>query len=166
MRKEGLLALIALVARWCVGAWFIYLGLSKAMHPVEFLKLVRQYQIVSNPLMLNSIAAFLPWFEVFCGTLLVAGIAVRGSALVSLGLLVAFTVAVLKRGLAIVALQRLPLCAVKFDCGCGTGEVFICHKFIENGFLIVLLALLTMWPSGLLCLRFSLLRAPTSFHLS
>ena len=23
-------------------------------------------------------------------------------------------------------------CDVKFDCGCGTGEVFICHKMLEN----------------------------------
>ena len=34
------------------------------------------------PVLLNSIAAALPWFEVVCGGLLLAGVAVRGSALI------------------------------------------------------------------------------------
>src|SRR5262245_22873077 len=102
------LALLSSFARWGLGAWFIYRGFNKALHPVEFLKLVRQYQMVNQPLALNCIAALLPWFEMFCGILLVAGIAVRGSALMSLGMLVVFTFAVLNRALAIVAVQRLP----------------------------------------------------------
>jgi uncharacterized membrane protein YphA (DoxX/SURF4 family) len=148
-------ALVALLARWALGAWFIYLGLNKALHPVEFLKLVRQYQMVANPVVLNSIAALLPWFEVFCGVLLVAGVAVRGTALLSLGMLGGFTFAVLKRALAIVAANGIPFCAVKFDCGCGTGEVLICHKLLENSLLILLSGLLTAWPRGPFCLRFS-----------
>ena len=32
----------AVLARWLLGAVFLYLGLNKALHPVEFLKLVRQ----------------------------------------------------------------------------------------------------------------------------
>ena len=58
-----------------------HMGLNKALHPEAFLKLVRQYELVQSPLMLNLIAAGLPWFEVFCGVLLVLGLAVRGSAL-------------------------------------------------------------------------------------
>jgi uncharacterized membrane protein YphA (DoxX/SURF4 family) len=149
------LALAAVLARWGLGFWFIYLGLTKAAHPVDFLKLVRQYQMVASPVLLNSITAFLPWFEVFCGILLVAGIAVRGTALASFSLLVTFTLIVLKRALAIAATQGLHFCAVKFDCGCGTGEVLICHKLLENGLLILLSAWLTAWPTGLLCLRFT-----------
>ena len=73
--------LVAVLTRWLLGILFLYMGLNKALHPVEFLKLVRQYELVQDPLLLNSIAAALPWFEVFCGLLLVAGVGVRGSAL-------------------------------------------------------------------------------------
>ena len=158
--ERGAVVLLATLARWILGAWFVYLGLNKALHPVEFLKLVRQYQMVSHPLLLNSIAAFLPWFEVFCGCLLVVGVAVRGSALLSLAMLVPFTALVLKRALGVAAEQGLPFCAVKFDCGCGTGEVVICHKLIENGLLVLLSAWLMAWPRGRFCLRFSLLPNP------
>ena len=39
-------------------------------------KLVRQYDVVHDTLLLNSIASALPWFELMCGGLLVAGVAV------------------------------------------------------------------------------------------
>ena len=129
----------AVAARWLVGGLFIYMGMNKALHPVEFLKLVRQYDVVQTPWLLNAIAATLPWFEVFCGALLLAGIAVRGSALVLMAMLVPFTVLVFRRALVLQAALAIPFCAVKFDCGCGTGEVFICHKLLEN-FLLLLLS--------------------------
>src|ERR1041385_2534260 len=112
---------VALLARWLLGALFVYLGLTKALHPVEFLKLVRQYEMVSSPVLLNSIAGALPWFEVFCGLLLVAGVAVRGSALISLLMLAPFTLVIFRRALAIADLQHIAFCAVRFDCGCGGG---------------------------------------------
>ena len=37
---------------------------------------------------MNALATMLPWFEVFCGVLLVLGIAVRGTALLLAGMLV------------------------------------------------------------------------------
>ena len=33
---------LAVLARWLLGGLFLYMGLNKALHPVEFLKLVRQ----------------------------------------------------------------------------------------------------------------------------
>jgi uncharacterized membrane protein YphA (DoxX/SURF4 family) len=129
------------MARWLVGGMFIYMGLSKALDPVDFLKLVRQYEIVENPFLLNSIAVLLPWFEVFCGLLLLVGVAVRGTALVVVMMLVPFTFIVLDRALAIHAAQDIPFCAVKFDCGCGAGEVFICRKLTEN----IALLTLSIW---------------------
>ncbi len=146
----------AIVARWFLGGLFIYMGLSKAMHPVEFLKLVRQYEMVGSPFALNTIAALLPWFEIVCGALLVAGIAVRGTALMMLGMLIPFTLIVLRRALALAAERSLPFCAIKFDCGCGTGEVVICSKLLQNSGLIILAGWLLASRARKLCLRFGL----------
>jgi len=134
----SVLDLVAVAARWLLAGVFIYMGLSKALHPEDFLKLVNQYDLVSSPFLLNAIASALPWFEVFCGLLLLLGVAVRGAALMLVAMLIPFTLAVIKRALAIAGAKSLAFCAVKFDCGCGNGEVFICHKIIENCLLILL----------------------------
>lgn len=134
----------AILARCLLGALFIYMGLSKALHPVEFLKLVRQYDLTENPWLLNSIAALLPWFEIFCGLLLVAGVAVRGTSLLVVAMLVPFTWAVFNRALAIHSVRAIAFCAIKFDCGCGNGEVLICRKLAENALLILLAAWLVV----------------------
>lgn len=141
----------ALPARWILGAVFIYTGLNKALHPVDFLKLVHQYDVVQIPFLLNLIASCLPWFEVFCGLLLLLGVAVRGSALVLAGLLVPFTALILKRALDIHHAGGIPFCAIKFDCGCGTGEVLICRKLVENGALTLLSIALAVQRKHRLC---------------
>jgi hypothetical protein len=120
----------------------MYMGWNKAMHPEAFLKLIRQYDLTNNSFLLNSVAAGLPWFEIFCGLLLVLGIGARASALLVLGMLVPFTVIVLRRALAIADLQHIALCAVRFDCGCGSGEVLICRKLVENAVLMLLAGLI------------------------
>jgi uncharacterized membrane protein YphA (DoxX/SURF4 family) len=155
----------AVVARWWLGGVFVFMGMHKALpHPEAFLKLVRQYDIVTNPFLLNSIGAALPWFEVFCGLLLLAGIAVRGAALNIVVMLVPFTLMVLKRALVIAAASGIPFCAVRFDCGCGAGEVYICNKLVENTVLLLMAAWLLTGRGRPLCLRFSLFRekAPAS----
>lgn len=147
------------LARWVLGGLYVYMGLSKALDPVEFLKLVRQYRLVSDPLALNLIAAVLPWFEVCCGLLLVLGVAVRGAALVSALMLPPFTALVLRRALELQAAAGLPFCAIKFDCGCGAGEVFICWKLAENTLLFALSVWLVLSASGTWCLRHGLFAA-------
>jgi len=104
--------MLAVLGRWALGLLFIYMGWKKAMHPADFLTLVRQYEMVSNHVVLNIIAATLPWFEVFCGLLLIAGIAVRGTAVMLLAMLIPFTLIVLKRALAIASAQHLSFCLV------------------------------------------------------
>jgi uncharacterized membrane protein YphA (DoxX/SURF4 family) len=154
------------LARWFLGGMFLYMGLSKAMHPVEFLKLVRQYDLLHHHLLLNVVASALPWFEIFCGLLLLLGVAVRGAAVMLVAMLIPFSVAVLMRALAIHEAGSLPFCAIKFDCGCGAGEVFICRKLAENVFLTILSATLIFWRSHRLCLRHSLLRTfPAGEHI-
>ena len=132
---------LAVLGRCLLGAAFLYMGLNKALHPVEFLKLIRQYDVLQHPLLLNGAAATLPWFEMFCGLLIVLGVAVRGAAMMLLAMLVPFTVLVLQRALALHEAGGVPFCAIKFDCGCGAGEVLICRKLAEN----LLLTALSVW---------------------
>jgi uncharacterized membrane protein YphA (DoxX/SURF4 family) len=155
--KRIALNLFTVLGRWVLGAFFLYAGLSKALHAVDFLKLVRQYDLVHSSWLLNSIAAALPWFETFCGLLLLAGVAVRGTALILALMLVPFTVLVFHRALAIQSALAIPFCMVKFDCGCGTGAVFICRKLLENLALIFLAGWLLAGYGRQFCLRFSLL---------
>ena len=150
------LDLLTVPARWFLGGLFVYMGMAKALQPVEFLKLVHQYELVQTPALLNFIAAALPWFEIFCGLLLLAGIAVRGSALLLVLMLVPFTIVVLRRALAIHTARAIPLCAVKFDCGCGNGEVWICRKLMENSLLILLALWLLAGRGRRFCLRYQL----------
>jgi len=145
------------VGRWALGALFVYLGSTKALHPEAFLKLLRQYELTNSWFLLNSIAAGLPWFEVFCGLLLLAGVAVRGTALLLLAMLIPFTVVVLHRALAIAGLAHIAFCAVRFDCGCGSGEVLICRKLAENVLLILATCGLIIGLGRPLAARFSLL---------
>src|SRR4051812_26473337 len=64
---------LMLGARLILGAVFVYLGLTKALDPVGFLKLLRQFDLLPGHLMLNLVAAVLPWCEVLCGLLLLLG---------------------------------------------------------------------------------------------
>jgi uncharacterized membrane protein YphA (DoxX/SURF4 family) len=150
---------MSIAARWVLGGLFLYMGLSKALHPVEFLKLVRQYDLLHNHLLLNLVASTLPWFEIFCGLLLLLGVAVRGAAVMLVVMLVPFTGAVLMRALAIYGAGGVSFCAIKFDCGCGAGEVFICGKLAENVLLALLSVALIFWHSHRLCLKHALFRS-------
>ena len=152
----------AVLARWLLAAVFLYMGLSKALHPVDFLKLLRQYDLVQSPLLLNSMAAALPWFEVFCGLLLLAGVAVRGTALTLVVMLVPFTGLVLHRALLLQSALAIPFCAVKFDCGCGTGAEFICRKLLENVLLMLLSGWLLFGHGRRFSLRFNLIKSAAS----
>ena len=159
-RKRAVVDTFTVLARWLLGAAFLYLGLNKGLHPVDFLKLMQQYDITQNTLLLNCIAVGLPWFEVFCGLLLLAGIAVRGTALTLLLMLVPFTLLVLHQALLLQTAQNIPFCAVKFDCGCGTGAEFICRKLLENILLVLLSGWLLVGRGRQFSLRFSLLKPP------
>lgn len=129
---------IVVSARVFLGAVFIYLGAVKAADPVTFLKLVRAFGVVASAPSLNLVAAILPWLEIFCGVLLVLGLKARAAALLQAGLLVGFTALVTLRAVAIHQAGGVPFCAIRFDCGCGTGEVLICMKLLENLGLITL----------------------------
>ena len=158
-RTRRALDWITVLGRWFLGAYFIQMGVTKILDPVLFLKLLRQYQFITSPLLMNSIAAALPWFEIVCGLLLVLGVAVRGAALNIVAMLIPFTFVVTRRAIAVAAAQGLPFCAVRFDCGCGGGEVVICQKLVENACLIFLACWLLSGRGRQLAARFSLFGA-------
>ena len=86
---------LVFIIRILIGGMFVYLGWTKTQDPVAFLKTIREFDILQSPWQMNVVASWLPWFEVWCGFLLVFGIGVRASA-VSLGaLLIAFTAMIL-----------------------------------------------------------------------
>ena len=155
-QKNALLDYGGVLGRWLLGGLFVYMGWSKAMHPEAFLKLLRQYDLTTQPVLLNSIAGALPWFELFCGLLLIAGVAVRGTALLLVLMLVPFSVVVLHRALGVASLDHIALCAVHFDCGCGAGDVFICRKLLDNAFLVALACWLIAGFGRPLSARFTL----------
>lgn len=150
--REGAGALLRVV----IGVLLVYLGLGKAWDPVQFLKLVREYELVTAPAPLSALAGLLPWLEVFLGLMLVCGIAVRGTALVTLALLLPFTAAVLARALTLQASLGIPFCAVRFDCGCGLGEVWICAKLAENTLLTAAAVALVAGAGSRWCARYRL----------
>ena len=53
-------------------------------------------------------------------------------------MLLAFYPPLLIRAFDIYHQTGMPFCDVRFDCGCGTGEVFICSKLAENTVLVLL----------------------------
>src|SRR5207247_8808433 len=109
--------------------------------------------VLHHYLLLNLTASLLPWLEVFCGVLLLLGVAVRGVALMLVAMLIPFTIMVLLRALHLQEANHLPFCAIKFDCGCGAGEVFICRKLGEMTLLVLASTGLIFWMHHALCLQ-------------
>ena len=146
LRRADNSGLPGLIARLVLAVMFIYTGFNKAVAPYEFLKMLNQYALFSHDhyKWMNAVAITLPWLEVFCGVLLLGGIAVRGTALVLVGMLVPFTIVVTLRALHVQKVEQIAFCAIKFDCGCGTGAINICRKLVENS-VLMLLSLMLLW---------------------
>lgn len=105
MRSEntGRWDLLHLLLRVFLGALFVYASWDKLLNPEAFAWMVYNYKILP-PFMVNLAAVILPWTEMICGLLLIAGLLTRGSALTIDCLLFIFIVALgfnLYRGLDI-----------------------------------------------------------------
>lgn len=104
------MAWIGFAARLLVGGVWIVAGVLKLPDPASSVRAVRAYQLLPETVV-PAIGYVLPILEVLVGVLLVAGLLVRVSAVVSAVLFVAFVVgisAAWARGLQI-------------DCGCFGG---------------------------------------------
>ena len=147
-RPVGGLDWLRLLLRLVLGGVFLFLGLQKAIDPVAFLKALREYDFTSTPWLLNSVAALLPWVEVVFGSLLILGVWVRATSILLAILVVSFSVVIADRAFAIYEAQSLAFCAIQFDCGCGTGVVYVCRKLAENGLLGIGAIVLTLTRPG------------------
>jgi putative oxidoreductase len=103
IRNKPLLLLFRVV----LGGLFIYAGVVKVGHPLDFAQDIRNYRLVGQSLSFVA-AVVLPWLEILAGAFLIAGIWIRGAALVITGLLVFFIV------LTLVTMAR----GLDIDCGC------------------------------------------------
>jgi putative oxidoreductase len=103
VRNRHVLFLFRLIA----GGVFVWSGLLKAVHPLDFAQSVANYRLFPPWLSLAAGLA-LPWVEVVAGALLAAGLLRRAAALVVSGLLGFFIILV-----AVTMLRGLDL-----SCGC------------------------------------------------
>ena len=143
-----------LLARIILAATFLYMGSMKVGEPFEFLKGIRQYQMLPETpaIYLNATAIVLPWLEIIAGVALLIGLRFRGAAAAIALMLLVFTPAILIRGLHILSEKGGSFFEVVFDCGCGTGPVTIWTKLLGNVGLFILAMLALVSRSRKLCL--------------
>lgn len=133
---------IGLAARLLVGGVWLAAGVLKLPDPAESVRAVRAYQILPETLV-PAIGYGLPILEVAIGALLILGIAVRVSAVISACLLAAYIIGIASawsRGLQI-------------DCGCfgGGGEIASAdtrypQEIARDVGLTALAVALALWP--------------------
>jgi hypothetical protein len=90
-----------------LGTVFIVASIDKIVVPAAFAESILAYRIVPYAFV-NLVALLIPWVELVCGVLLVAGVRVRPSAVILSALLSVFILAIIS------ALVR----ELKIDCGC------------------------------------------------
>jgi uncharacterized membrane protein YphA (DoxX/SURF4 family) len=128
------------VARLVLALVMIRFAWPKIVDPLDFLKVLRNYHIIPEEpaIYLNLIALCLPWIELVGSLLILIGLWRRAASALFALLLTSFTVAVLYRAMHMYGEVGGAFCDIKFDCGCGMGEVYICTKLLENLGLILL----------------------------
>ena len=98
---------LALVFRLVVGGVFIYASMAKINYTGEFAEIIAAYQLVPF-WAVNLLAVTLPWAELICGLMMVAGVRSKAAAIAISAMLGVFTVAIV-----ISLLRQTPI-----DCGC------------------------------------------------
>jgi putative oxidoreductase len=84
---------ITLILRWYVGLVFIYAAAGKIWNPGIFAADIDNYRLLPY-LLVTLMAAVLPWVELICGLLLVAGRRLQGASLVVIAMNVVFILAI------------------------------------------------------------------------
>ena len=80
---------LPLLARFILGAVFIYASLDKIADPVAFSTSIDNYHI--TPIAINNLAALIiPWVELIIGLSLITGVFLDGASILTMALLVFF----------------------------------------------------------------------------
>ncbi len=134
MTVRDIMTKVGVVARWIIGIVFVFAAVGKIVEPELFARSILRYQLVPESVV-NLLAIFLPWIELFAGMALLLGIRAKAAALIAGGLLVVFTIAVASawaRGLDI-------------ECGCFTQSAAAAavslQKILENVGLLIITAI-------------------------
>lgn len=96
-----------LIIRVVLGFVFLYAGALKISNPDDFARSIMNYQLLPVQIV-NFFAILIPWLEIFCSVLLIAGVSVRENSLIISGLLIVFII------LIAVSLFR----GLDISCGC------------------------------------------------
>jgi uncharacterized membrane protein YphA (DoxX/SURF4 family) len=95
--------MMLLLLRIALGALFIYAGVLKVVHPLDFQQAIENYRLLPRFATL-PLAFYLPWLEIICGLALVFGRSLRAAAGIVAALCIVFLVALIQawlRGLDI-----------------------------------------------------------------
>jgi uncharacterized membrane protein YphA (DoxX/SURF4 family) len=130
---------LQVLARLVLGGIFIYASLDKIAQPLEFAKIIKNYQILPD-FLITLPALILPWLELFAGICLVSGICVRSAAVLLSLLLLTF----------IIALGVNAFRGIDVSCGCFSTSA----SDTENPLLLIFRDLLILLP-GLVIIFFS-----------
>jgi len=120
-RPDWILAL-----RWLIGALLVWAALGKLANPQEFFTLLLAYRLPLPAGLVKVAAVVLPWLELLCGLLLLAGFRVQAALAWALVLFLVFTACTAQawvRGLHI-ACGCLDLRLLGIRPGSGMGRFF------------------------------------------
>ena len=120
---------LAVLVRIFLGGMFIYAAVPKIGDPFGFAVDVYNYRMLPD-FAVGIVAAGLPWLELIVGACLVLGIRVRTTALLSMGMLGVFTLALFINTLR----------GINVDCGCFTADRSIGWRAVMEDMVFLLLS--------------------------
>jgi putative oxidoreductase len=131
------------IFRIVVGLVFIYASIDKIADPAYFAVTIQHYQLLPN-LTINLVAIILPWLELICGVLLVAGIWHRSAALIISFLLITF----------IIAITSVIIRGLDIDCGCfGSDTSANWARIVEDLFMLTFSVQIIVYPRSRLAIE-------------
>ncbi|MBS0191196.1 MAG: DoxX family protein [Phycisphaerales bacterium] len=145
---KALGAFFLLVLRLAIAGLFLFAAWQKLIDPQKFAGSINTFKILPEHLVQLATAA-IPWIEVLCGLLLMAGLWTRAAATLLAALLIVFTCAiasVLHRNMSV-------------SCGCFGRFSLICPhdklsqcKIFENAIILIPTLLVAVFGGGLFAL--------------
>jgi uncharacterized membrane protein YphA (DoxX/SURF4 family) len=130
---------LSLAARLFLGSVFLISGAEKLGALKTFGHAIANYEILPEPLA-NIAGLLFVWAELVVGILMIAGAVIRGSALLTSGMLVVFLIAIIS------AIAR----GLDIDCGCfaGNPEPVGWKKVAEDVGLLAVAVFLIYFPKS------------------